>query len=80
MFRRIDDFAAQWSYESDSTLKVVRSLTDASSVQAIVPGGRTLGFLAWHIAAALSTMTRQFGLEVESPATRSRCRSARPIS
>ena len=67
MFRRIDDFAAQWSYESDSTLKVLRSLTDASLAQAIVPGGRTLGFLAWHIAGALATMTRQFGLEVESP-------------
>jgi uncharacterized damage-inducible protein DinB len=67
MFRRIDDFAAQWKYESESTSKVMRSLTDASLAQAIVPGGRTLGFLAWHVTGALAMQAGLFGLEVEKP-------------
>jgi uncharacterized damage-inducible protein DinB len=67
VFRRIDDFAPQWRHESESTLRVMKSLTDGSLAQPIVPGGRTLGFLAWHITGALSVMTEQLGLAVPRP-------------
>lgn len=68
MFRTIDDFLNGWQYESEATLKVFRELTDASLPQAVVPGGRTLGFLAWHITTAVSDMMAQAGLPVEAAA------------
>ena len=56
MFTTIDDFLKSWKYESDSTLKVFRNLTDASLAQRVTPDGRTLGFLAWHITASMPEM------------------------
>ena len=67
VFRRIADFQSQWQHEADSTLKVLRSLTDASLAQPIVPGGRTLGFLAWHITGALGVMLGFVGVQIEGP-------------
>jgi uncharacterized damage-inducible protein DinB len=67
MFRRIDDFAAEWKVERGSTLKLLRNLTDASLSQAIVPGGRTLGFLAWHITQTFREMLAHTGLSPDGP-------------
>ncbi len=71
MFRSIDDFAAAWRNETDSTLKVLRTLTDASLAQRVVPGGRTLGFLGWHITCTLAEMGGHAGLAVEGPTDKS---------
>jgi uncharacterized damage-inducible protein DinB len=51
MFRHVADFEKAWAADSEATLKVLRTLTDASLAQAVVPGGRTLGRLAWHLAS-----------------------------
>jgi uncharacterized damage-inducible protein DinB len=67
MFRSIDDFASAWQMEAESTMKILRSLTDASLTQAVVPGGRTLGFLAWHITCTLAEMGGRAGLAIEGP-------------
>lgn len=67
MFRSIDDFASTWTQESEGTLKILRSLTDASLAQPVVPGGRTLGFLAWHITCTLAEMGGHAGLAVTGP-------------
>ncbi len=67
MFRTIDDFSSAWARESEGTLKILRSLTDASLAQPIVPGGRTLGFLAWHITCTLAEMGGHAGLTVIGP-------------
>lgn len=67
MFRSLDDFARSWSQETDGTLKVLRSLTDASLAQRVVPGGRTLGFLAWHLTCTLAEMGGHAGLTVIGP-------------
>jgi uncharacterized damage-inducible protein DinB len=56
MFRSIADFHEVWEEESKSTLKTFRALTDASLSQAVRPGGRTLGRLAWHITMSLRDM------------------------
>jgi len=72
MFRSLDDFAAAWTQESEGTLKVFRNLTDASLAQSIVPGGRTLGFLAWHITCTLAEMGGgQAGLTIDGPTDKS---------
>ena len=67
MFRTIDDFASAWARESKGTLKILRSLSDVSLAQPIVPGGRTLGFLAWHITCTLAEMGGHAGLAVGGP-------------
>lgn len=67
MYRSLDDFAAAWTQETASTLKVFRSLTDASLAQPVVAGGRTLGFLAWHITCTLAEMGGHAKLNVEGP-------------
>jgi len=65
MFRQIDDVARAWESESQSTLKVLGHITDASLSQRVTPDGRTLGFLAWHLATSIPEMMNRTGLAVE---------------
>jgi uncharacterized damage-inducible protein DinB len=65
MFRSIDDFEKTWVKESESSLKVMNALTDASLAQPVAAGGRTLGRIAWHIVQTLAEMGGQAGLKVE---------------
>lgn len=67
MFRRLQDFEKQWERETESTLKLLRALTDASLAQAVGPGGRTLGKLAWHLTLSVGEMMRRTGLEIAGP-------------
>ena len=64
MFRRIDDFLQAWQTETDSTLKVFHTLTDASLNQRVSPEGRSLGFLAWHLVTTIPEMLNRTGLAV----------------
>jgi uncharacterized damage-inducible protein DinB len=68
MFRSIEDFESSWGHESAATLKVLRALSEASLGQAVAPGGRTLGRLAWHLVLTLPEMMNQAGLPVSGPA------------
>lgn len=67
MYRRIADFENVWAYETESTLKLLRVLTDESLSQAVGPQGRTLGRLAWHIAITPREMLARTGLTPEGP-------------
>lgn len=67
MYRSIDDFLATWKQEREATMKVLSALTPESLQQAVVPGGRTLGFLAWHITLSVSEMADRSGLKVGGP-------------
>ncbi|MGE5358820.1 MAG: DinB family protein [Bacteroidales bacterium] len=67
MLHSIEEFHQAWTMESGITLKVLKALTDQSLGQAVAPGGRTLGRLAWHTVLALPEMGRHAGLEVEGP-------------
>ncbi|MBK8982125.1 MAG: DinB family protein [Ignavibacteria bacterium] len=67
MYRSLEDFKKDWKYESDSTLKVLNSLTDESLITKVYPEGRTLGFLAWHLAVTIPEMMGNAGLKVEGP-------------
>lgn len=64
MYRTLSDFLAQWASESSSTARLLDGLTDASLAQAVVPGGRTAGRLAWHIAQTIPEMMNKTGLTV----------------
>jgi len=62
MYRRIDDFLADWQYESESTLKMFRALTDEALDQRITPEGRSAGRLAAHITETVPEMMTLAGL------------------
>jgi uncharacterized damage-inducible protein DinB len=67
MFRTLSDFTTGWSYESDATLKLLRTLTPKSLAQPISQEGRNLGRLAWHVTTAVFEMARHAGLPAEGP-------------
>jgi uncharacterized damage-inducible protein DinB len=67
LFRRITDFAGEWRVERESTLRLFGNLTDEALDQAVVPGGRTLGFLAWHITGTFREMLGRTGLTPDGP-------------
>lgn len=67
MIRRIEDFVTEWWGERVSTIRLLERLTDESLAQAVVPGGRTLGFLAWHITVTIREMMSHAGLDPDGP-------------
>ena len=71
MYTTIQEFLTDWKTESASTLKILMTLTDASLQQKVTPDGRSLGFLAWHIAITLGEMGSKAGLNVKAPAEHS---------
>ncbi len=64
MIRTIPDFLDAWRLEADSTLKILRAITDESLGQKVTEDGRSLGFLAWHITTTLGEMMRHAGIPV----------------
>jgi uncharacterized damage-inducible protein DinB len=68
MYRKIEDFQRDWKYEAESTLKMLQNLTDEALNQKVTETGRSLGFLAWHLAVSISDMTEKVGLKVDAPA------------
>ncbi len=80
MYRKISDFADTWKYESESTIKLLNGLTDASLDQKIYPEGRTLARLSWHITETIGEMLNRTGLHVEEPETSGHLRNAALIA
>lgn len=68
MLRKVDDFLKTWAYEAESTLKILRALTETSLSQSVAPGGRTLGTLAWHCVLTLPEMMKHAGIPLTGPA------------
>lgn len=62
MFRTVDDFENMWQVESQSTLKVLHALSQEKLFQSVVPGGYSLGSLAWHIAISIAMIPARAGL------------------
>ncbi len=68
MYRRLDDFRAQFQEEVDDTLKVLRAIPEAAAGQSVSPAHRDLRRLAWHLVESLVSLPAQIGLEVDGPA------------
>jgi len=62
MYRHIDDFINDWALESESTVKIFNTLTDASLSEHPLGYKRSLGRLAWHITQTVSEMMFRAGL------------------
>jgi uncharacterized damage-inducible protein DinB len=67
MFRRVADFLKAWEQESESTLKVLRALTDGSLAQPVTKDDRTLGRMAWHLATTPDEMLERTGSKLGGP-------------
>lgn len=67
MYKSIQEFLNDWAKESESTIKILSVLTDASLNQLVSPGGRTLGFVAWHISTTIGEMMSKTGLDIPAP-------------
>lgn len=67
MFHTLDEFKQEWSYESESTQRMLDLLTKESLEAKVAEGERTLGFLAWHIVISIHEMMSRVGLEFEAP-------------
>jgi len=67
MYTSIQSFLNDWKYESESTVKLMKNLTDESLKQQITPDGRSLGFLAWHLAQTIPEMPGKTGLKIDGP-------------
>jgi uncharacterized damage-inducible protein DinB len=67
MYHTIDEFLAEWTYESDSTQKILDLLNDDSLSTRVKEGERSLGFLAWHIVVTIHEMMSRVGLEFDAP-------------
>jgi len=65
VYTTIDQFRRDFRETTEGTLKVLRALTDESLSQAVVPGGRTLGRIAWHLVGTLTEMPAHAGLPVD---------------
>jgi uncharacterized damage-inducible protein DinB len=68
MYRSIADFQTDWGFEADKTLNIFRALTEESLAQKVTEDGRSLGFIAWHIALTLGEMLGHAGIKIDSPA------------
>lgn len=64
MYRTIADFSSAWTQESESTHRLLASLTDASLATRMDAQGRTLGRIAWHLVEKLAEMPVAAGLDV----------------
>lgn len=66
MFTSLEDFLTTWEKEAGATLRILEALTDDSLKQEISADDRTLGRVAWHIAATIPEMMSRTGLVFES--------------
>ena len=65
MYYKISDFIEDWKYESESTIKVLSNLTDASLTKISGENIRTAGRLAWHIVGAIAELCHRMELTFE---------------
>lgn len=67
MYRTIDDFIREWKYESESTLKVFKNISNEALNKKDHENVRSIAVLSWHITITLSEMLNKAGLKVEGP-------------
>jgi uncharacterized damage-inducible protein DinB len=64
LYSKITDFLSDWKNDSEATLKIFNALTQESLNTEVTPGGRNIGFLAWHITNAIPEMINRTGLSI----------------
>jgi uncharacterized damage-inducible protein DinB len=67
MIRKIDDFLAEWKYESESTLKLFSLISNEALAKKNHENVRSIAVLTWHITITISEMLNKAGLPVAGP-------------
>lgn len=67
MYHRIADFLGDHAAEAEGTLKLFRAVRETAAQQSVVPGGRTLGRLAWHVTCALGEVANSARIGTLAP-------------
>jgi uncharacterized damage-inducible protein DinB len=67
MYTTVASFLEDWKKERAATLRVLAALTDRSLAQKVDPAGRSLGYIAWHIALTIGEMGGKAGVPVTAP-------------
>jgi uncharacterized damage-inducible protein DinB len=62
MYSSVKEFVEDWKIESATTLKLFSVMTDKSLGQRVYAEGRSIGEIAWHIAASVYEMGSKMGL------------------
>ena len=66
MYYKLSDFISDWTYESESTIKVFSNLTDEVLANKVHEKVRTAGRIAWHITTSIPEMMNRTGLKIET--------------
>lgn len=66
LYSKVSDFLSDWKSDSESTLKIFGALTEKSLSQAVTPGERTIGTIAWHITTTVPEMVKRTGLTIDN--------------
>src|SRR4051812_4738448 len=67
MYRKIEDFISDWGYESESTLKVFRNISNDALNKKDHENVRSIAVLSWHITITLREMMSKTGLTIAGP-------------
>jgi uncharacterized damage-inducible protein DinB len=67
MFRHIDDFIHAFEYESGSTLKVFRNISNEALLARPHDNIRSIQRLVWHITITMGEMLGKAGLNIDCP-------------
>ncbi len=67
MFTTVKHFDKTWRHESGETARVMAAFSDESLAQAVAPGHRTLGDVAWHLTTAQRELAGKMGLAYDAP-------------
>jgi len=66
MYYKISDFIEDWKYESESTFKLFKNLSDNVLNKKFNENVRSAGRLAWHIAITIPEMVHKTGLSFDA--------------
>jgi uncharacterized damage-inducible protein DinB len=67
MYRTIEDFITDWGYESESTLKLFKNISNDALNKKDNENVRSIAVLSWHITITLNEMLTKAGLNVTGP-------------
>lgn len=67
MYRFIEDFLNDWSYESESTVKIFKTVQEAHKSDKLNENVRSLERLAWHLTQTVPEMMHRAGLLDKDP-------------
>jgi uncharacterized damage-inducible protein DinB len=67
MYRNINDFMADWKYETEGMVKILNLITEETRGIQIHEHVRSLERLAWHLTQTITEMGHKAGLFAEDP-------------